>query len=168
MFRARSRGVSCTDWCTSAPTRAGVLRAPGGRASIFLEQHARVPGRERGNVTAIDPGADIQLQPGGDEKHADYVTARIPLAGHASPEWLRCYGKLADEQHPPLSARAEDEPDRSWIIVRVPATIPQEQLLQVLDAACDLIPKADAAEQAPPPAARAEAIVREWWAARRG
>ena len=123
---------------------------------------------KRGNVTAIDPGADIQLQPGEDEKHADYVTARIPLAGHASPEWLRCYGKLADEENPPLSARAEDEPDRSWIIVRVPATIPQERLLQVLDAACDLIPRADAAEQAPPPAARAEAIVREWWAARRG
>jgi hypothetical protein len=91
------------------------------------------------------------------------VTARIPLAGHATPEWLRCYRKLADEQNPPLPARAEDEPDRSWIIVHVPATIFQERLLQVLDAACDLIPKADAAEQAPPPTARAEAIVREWW-----
>src|SRR5436190_459459 len=99
---------------------------------------------------------------------ADYVMDRITLAGQANSEWLRCYGKLADEQNPALSARAEDEPDRSWIIVRVPANIPQEQLLQVLDAACDLIPKADAAEQAPPPAARAEAIVREGWAARRG
>jgi hypothetical protein len=39
------------------------------------------------------------------------VTARIPLAGHATPEWLRCYRKLADEQNPPLPARAEDEPD---------------------------------------------------------
>jgi hypothetical protein len=120
-------------------------------------------------VTAIDPGADIQLDPGGDEKHADYVTARIPLAGHVSPEWLRCYRKLVEEQKdPPLPARAEDEPDRSWIIVRVPATITDERLREVLDAACDLILKADVAEQAPPPTAKAEAIIREWWAVRRG
>jgi hypothetical protein len=119
-------------------------------------------------VTAIDPGADIQLHPGQDEKHADYVTARIPLAGHVTQDWLRCYRKLADEQKPPLPARVEDRPDRSWIIVRVPATITDQQLRQVLDAACDLIPQADATEQAPPPTARAEAIVREWWAARRG
>jgi hypothetical protein len=128
----------------------------------------RVPGRGRAKVTAIDPGADIQLHPGKDEKHADYVTARIPLAGHVSLDWLRCYRKVADEQDPPLPALAEDEPDRSWIIVRVPVTITGERLRQVLDAACDLIPRADAAEQAPPPTARAEAIVREWWAARRG
>ena len=124
--------------------------------------------RGRGKVTAIDPEVDIQLNPGTDEQHADYVTARIPLAGHVTPEWLRCYRQLVEEGHPPLPARAEDEPDRSWIIVRVPVTITDDRLLQVLDAACDLIPKADAAEQAPSPTARAEAIVRKWWAARRG
>ena len=121
-----------------------------------------------GKVTAIDPEADIQFNPGTDEMHADYVTARIPLAGHVTAEWLRCYRQLVEEGHPPLPARAEDEPDRSWIIVRVPVTITDDRLLQVLDAACDLIPEADAAEQAPSPTARAEAIVRKWWAARRG
>jgi hypothetical protein len=105
-------------------------------------------------VTAINPAAVIQLHPGKDERHADYVTARIPLAGHVNPDRLRCYRKLADEQQdPPLPALAEDEPDRSWIIVRVPVTITDETLRQVLDAACDLIPHADAAEQAPPPTA---------------
>jgi hypothetical protein len=150
------------------PIRVVVLRALGDGAPVFSGQHAGCEEGGRGKVTAIDPGADIQFNPGTDEKHADYVTARIPLAGHVTPEWLRCYRQLVDETHPPLTARAEDEPDRSWIVVRVPATITDDRLLQVLDAACDLIPKADAAEQAPPPTARAEAIVREWWAARRG
>jgi hypothetical protein len=149
--------------------RAGALRALAAwRAPYSRGQHAGCPEGGRGKVTAIDPGADIQLHPGQDEKHADYVTARIPLAGHVTQDWLRCYRKLADEQKPPLPARVEDRPDRSWIIVRVPATITDQQLRQVLDAACDLIPQADATEQAPPPTARAEAIVREWWAARRG
>jgi hypothetical protein len=119
-------------------------------------------------VTAIDPKVDIQLNPGTDKKEADYVTARIPLAGHVTPEWLRCYRQLVEEKHPPLPARAEDQYERSWIIVRVPATITDDRLRQVLDAACDLIPEADAAVQAAPPTARAEAIVRKWWAARRG
>jgi hypothetical protein len=119
-------------------------------------------------VTAIDPRVDIQLNPGTDKKDADYVTARIPLAGHVTAEWLRCYRQLVEEKNPPLPARAEDQYERSWIIVRVPATITDDRLLQVLDAACDLIPEADAAEQAPPPTARTEAIVRKWWAARRG
>jgi hypothetical protein len=119
-------------------------------------------------VTAIDPSVDIQLNPGTDEKHADYVTARIPLAGHVTAEWLRCYRQLVAEKNPPLPARAEDQYERSWIIVRVPATITDDRLLQVLDAACDLIPEADAAEKAAAPTARTEAIVRKWWAARRG
>ena len=168
MFRTSSRGISCTESCTSARSRS---RTPSARRWRAPYSRSSTPGARKGRakVTAIDPGADIQLHPGQDEKHADYVTARIPLAGHVTQDWLRCYRKLAEEQHtPPLPARAEDEPDRSWIIVRVPATITGEELRQVLDAACDLIPDADAAEQAPPPAARAEAIVREWWAARRG
>jgi hypothetical protein len=137
------------------------------RAKLVIGK--RLPGQGRSTVTAIDPGADIQLHPGKDQKHADYVTARIPLAGHVNPEWLRCYRKLAEEQKdPPLPAWAEDEPERSWIIVHVPVTITGQRLRQVLDTACDLIPKADAAEQAPPPTARAEAIIRKWWAARRG
>jgi hypothetical protein len=58
---------------------------------------------------------------------------------------------------------AQDLPDRSYILVRLPAALDRAVLRSVLSAAGELIAEADAAEQVPE-AAETEAIVREWWA----
>jgi hypothetical protein len=121
--------------------------------------------KEATRMTDIDAVADIKIYHSSDEDR-DQLSVRVPLAGHVTLEWLRCYRKLAQEKE--VSALAEDQPDRSWIIVRIPANTGREQLLAMLDVACNLIPEADGAGQAPPAAARAEAIIREWWAQRRG
>ena len=65
-------------------------------------------------MTDIDPSADIELT--GANEH---VTARIPLAGQVTGEWLGCYHRLARAAAVPV--RAETQPDRAWLVVTVPA-----------------------------------------------
>ena len=58
-------------------------------------------------MTDIDPSADIELTAANEQ-----VTARIPLAGQVTGEWLGCYHRLARAAAVPV--RAETQPDRAW------------------------------------------------------
>jgi hypothetical protein len=119
-------------------------------------------------MTDIDRAADVEIARGFAQ-----VTVRIPLIGHVSQEWLSFYNMLAQkwlarEQNVarpgrPVPLEANDLPDRSWIVVRLPASTDHAQVQSVLNAAHELITEVDAAEQAPQ-AAETEAIFREWWA----
>jgi hypothetical protein len=96
-------------------------------------------------MTDIDPRADIEINHG--EEH---VTARIPLAGQVTNDWLRYYQKLARARD--LPAEAVELPGRAWIVVRVPASDDHDEVLAMLDTARSLIAEVDAAAEQPPSA----------------
>jgi hypothetical protein len=112
-------------------------------------------------MTDIDPRADIELHPAD-----EYVTVRVPLAGAVTGEWLRSYQQLALATKVPVQAQARD--DRAWIVVTVPASTDQADVVATMDAARSLIAEADAAAERPSATAMVEAGVRDWWADRRG
>jgi len=108
------------------------------------------------------------------------VTARIPLTGHVSQNWVSRCGGLAHQwsahsgnenafhRHGESVIEAQDLPDdRSWVIIRLPAAVDRAIVQSVLNAARDMIAETDAAEQVPQ-AAETETTVREWWASQRG
>jgi hypothetical protein len=105
----------------------------------------------------IDPAANIDLHSTG--KH---VTARIPLAGQVTGEWLERYQRLARAAAVP--AQAGSGPGRAWIAVTVPVGSSHAETAQVLDAARALIAEADADALRSPADAQAEAGIRDWWA----
>jgi len=109
-------------------------------------------------MTDIDPKSDIELSTADGQ-----VMVRVPLAGHVSGAWLRCYQRLARATEVPVQAQAQ--PDRAWIVVSVPADGNQKEVAATLDAARALIAEADAAERVPA-TAQAESIARDWWARR--
>ena len=80
-------------------------------------------------------------------------------------EWLRRYQRLARATGVPVQAQAH--PDRTWIVVSVPADGNQREVAATMDAARALIAEADAGERAPA-ATQAEGIVRDWWATQAG
>ena len=112
-------------------------------------------------MTDIDPEADIELHPAG-----EHMTVRVPLAGHVTSEWLRCYQKVALASQVPAQARALH--DRAWIVVNVPASSDKADVVATMDAARALITQADAAADQPGATAKAEAMVRDWWSSRGG
>jgi hypothetical protein len=91
-------------------------------------------------MTDIDPQADIELHPAD-----EHVTVRVPLAGTVTGEWLRCYQKLAQATKVPVQAQARH--DRAWIVVTVPASTDQGEIVATMDAARALIAQADAAAE---------------------
>jgi len=121
-------------------------------------------------MTDIDRAADIEVSRGFAQ-----VTVRIPLTGLVSQEWLSVYNSLAhkwiahsgNENAFPRRGEgvmeAQGEPDRSWIIIGLPAGLDRAVVQSVLNAAREVIAETDAAEQAPQ-AAETEAAIREWWA----
>ena len=125
-------------------------------------------------MTDIDRAADIEVSRGFAQ-----VTIRIPLTGPVSEEWLSAYKSLAhrwmvhsgNENSFHRSGadvmEAHDEPDRGWIVIRLPAALDRALVQSVLNAALQIIVEADAVEQAPQ-AAQIEAAVREWWARQGG
>jgi hypothetical protein len=125
-------------------------------------------------MTDIDRTADIEVSRGFAQ-----VTVRIPLTGHVNQEWLSHFTHLAQKwmahsgnEKAFLRAGegvldAQDLPDRSWIIIRLPAALDRAVVQSVLNAAREMITEADAAEQVPQ-AAETEASVREWWGSQRG
>ena len=123
-------------------------------------------------MTDIDRAADIEVSRGFAQ-----VTVRIPLTGLVSQEWLSHYQSLAHKwaahegdafpRHGDGVMEAQGLPDRSWIVVRLPAGFDRAVVQSVLNAARELVAETDAAEQAPQ-AAETEAAVREWWARQRG
>ena len=116
---------------------------------------------DRGATTDIDPTADIELNTSN-----DHVTARIPLAGPVSGEWLRCYERLARAAAVPV--QAETRPDRAWLVATLPASSNQAEIAETLDAALALIAESDTAVLRAPAAAQAEASIRDWWGRAQG
>jgi hypothetical protein len=138
---------------------AGSVRVSALARAVLSEQKA--PALQRGGrirMTDIDPQADIELHPAD-----EHVTVRVPLAGPVTGEWLRYYQQLALAAKVPVQAQAHDE--RAWIVVSVPASSDQGEVVATMDAARALIAEADAAAR-PPATTKAEASVRDWWAAR--
>jgi len=121
-------------------------------------------------MTDIDHAADIEVSRGFAQ-----VEVRIPLTELVSQEWLSVYNSLAhrwiahsgNENAFPRRGEgvmeAQGQPDRSWIVIRLPAALDRAVVQSVLNAARETIAEVDAAEQAPQ-AAETEAAVREWWA----
>ena len=121
-------------------------------------------------MTDIDRAADIEVSRGFAQ-----MVARIPLTGLVSQEWLSVYNSLAhkwivhsgnENAFPRMGEgvmEAQREPDRSWIVIRLPAVLDRAVVQSVLNAAREIVAEADAAEQVPQ-AAETEAAVREWWA----
>jgi uncharacterized membrane protein len=108
-------------------------------------------------MTDIDRQADIEIYP-----TDDYVTVRVPVAGPVNGQWLRSYQSLALAAEVPVQAEAHH--DRIWIVVHLPSSGDQGQVVATLDAAWALMADADAADRP----STAEATVRDWWAGRRG
>jgi hypothetical protein len=128
--------------------------APGGKAEAMPRRH-----QDDRRVLDIDPAADIELH-----STNEHVTARLPLAGQASDEWLECYQRLARAAAVPV--QAEPDQDRAWIAVTVPAGTGNAEIARTFDAARALIAEADAAALRAPAAGEAEASIREWWSRR--
>ncbi len=130
-------------------------------ARRYSRSRGRPALRKEGRVTMtdIDPRADIELHPAN-----EHVTVRVPLAGQVTSEWLGCYQKLALASEVPAQAQADQ--DRAWIVVNVPASSAQGDVVATMDAARALIAEADAAARTPA-TETAEASVRGWWAGRR-
>lgn len=112
-------------------------------------------------MTDIDPTADVELTSAN-----EHTTARIPLAGQVTGQWLGSYHRLAHAAAVPV--RVETRPDRTWIVVTVPAASSHAEIAEILDAALMLITEADTATSRALPATQAEASIRDWWARRRG
>ena len=110
-------------------------------------------------MTDIDPESDIELH-----TINEHVVVRVPLAGPVTGEWLRRYQRLARATGVPVQAQAH--PDRTWLVVSVPADGNQRDVAATMDAARALIAEADASERAPA-AAQAESMVRDWWTRKR-
>jgi len=125
-------------------------------------------------MTDIDRTVEIDVSRGFAQ-----VTVRIPLTGAVSQEWVSHFTNLAhkwmahsgNENAFPRAGEgvleAQGQPDRGWIVVRLPAALDRAVVQSVLNAAREMIAEADAAEQMPQ-AAETEATVREWWASQRG
>jgi hypothetical protein len=108
----------------------------------------------------IDLTADVEVQ-----CSSETVTARIPLAGPVTREWLGCYDRLAHAVAVP--AQGEMDAERAWIIVTLPAGDSHAEIAEALDAALALMGESDTAVLRAPPTAQAEASVRDWWGQRR-
>ena len=114
----------------------------------------------------IDRTADIKVATA-----QGMVTAEIPLAGHASKDWLEFFRELASKRWPAPSPRpvaeAAEREDRTWVIVRLPAASTALQPESELDAVSALISEANGMEQhSLSGAAQTEAAIRGWWARR--
>ena len=108
-------------------------------------------------MTMIDPQEKIRIN------HGEKVTVRIPLAGRATVEWLRCYRKLAKDSN--VRTRAVGLADRAWIVVQIASS---DNVRKTLDTAFSLIAEADTLADQSPAAAPVEAIIHEWWAGQGG
>jgi hypothetical protein len=109
-------------------------------------------------MTEIDTAADIDVV-----MHGDGVTIGIPLAGPATVEWCEHYQAMARRQN--LPARAETLPARAWIRVDLPSSTDRQEVVATLDAARDLVAKADTTGDEDP--AQLSAAIRDWWAGQR-
>ena len=107
----------------------------------------------------IDSTVDIKITSG-----QRMVTVAIPLAGHASEDWLKLFRVLAAPLTQEAQPEAEQREDRTWVIVKLP-TRTDVHPESALDAVSAVISKANSADQqSQAAAARTEAAIRDWWA----
>jgi hypothetical protein len=107
----------------------------------------------------IDSTVDIKITSG-----QGTVTVAIPLAGHASEDWLKLFRGLAAHLTREAQSEAEQREDRTWVIVKLPVgtDVHPESALDAVNA---VISKANSADQQfQAAAARTEAAIRDWWA----
>jgi hypothetical protein len=106
----------------------------------------------------IDRTVDIEVTAALQE-----VTAAIPLAGHASEHWLALFRSLSS-QRIQAPTEAEQQEDRTWVLVKLPATSTDLQVGAVLDTVSALISEVNGLEQRfQSGAAQTEAAIRGWW-----
>jgi hypothetical protein len=110
-------------------------------------------------MTEINADADIDIVWTEQE-----LTVRIPLAGEVPLEWCERYQGMAHRKNIP--ARAEQSPERTWIVVALPASIGRSDVVATMDAARDLITDVDASEESQG-AEETETTIRQWWAKQR-
>jgi len=107
----------------------------------------------------IDHTVDIQVTAA-----QGTVTAAIPLTGHASEHWLTLFRMLAS-QLAPQQPEADAREDRTWVIVKLPASSTNRHPESMLDAVSALISQVNGMEQqSQSDAAQTEVAVRNWWA----
>lgn len=107
-------------------------------------------------MTAIDPQSDLEI------RIADgQLTVSVPLDRPVTDEWAQRYQLLARATN--TSAYAQADADRSWIVVRLPASSNEVQVQAVMDAARALISQADVAAPRTSLTTPAEQNIREWW-----
>jgi hypothetical protein len=111
-------------------------------------------------MTDIDTSAEIDIV----WREHD-VTVSLPLAGEVPAAWSRRYDELARRQG--LEAQAQDHPERTWIVVTMPAATEPSEMVSALEQARDLIANADAVAEEPPDAEQTAAVIRKWWASQR-
>jgi hypothetical protein len=111
-------------------------------------------------MTDIDTSAEIDIV-----WREQEVAVSLPLAGEVPAAWARRYDALARRQG--LEAQAQDHPGRTWIVVTMAAATGSSEMVTALEAARDLIAKADTAAEEPPDAEETAAAIRRWWARQR-
>jgi hypothetical protein len=110
----------------------------------------------------IDRTADIKVTAA-----QGMVTAAVPLAGHASEHWLTLFRMLASQLGPAprYHPEAEEQEDRTWVIVNLPPASEDQHPEPTLDAVSAVISEVNGMEQQfQSAAAQTEAAIRDWWA----
>lgn len=114
-------------------------------------------------MTDIDPGANVAVTPIYDinqDQDGAYLSVRIPLAGHLEQHQLHSYRERARSKG--ITAHAEDQPDRTWIIIHVPYSSDPQSIWALLDDARALVTDADL-PIGPLTMAEPDLVIRRWW-----
>ena len=106
-------------------------------------------------MTAIDAHAEITLRTTDEQ-----VSAELPLTEPVTEAWARRYGNLARATDVPAVAHTAD--GRAWIEVRLPGRSDLELVNATMNAARDLVARADATD-ADPIGTPVEDGIRTWW-----
>jgi len=110
-------------------------------------------------MTAIDPRAELNVR-----TTSEWVSADLPLVQPVTDAWALHYESLARAMEVPAVAHTDD--GHAWIEVRLPAGSDPEQVADTMDAARDLVERANTAN-AVPIGSPAEDSMRAWWAGAR-
>jgi hypothetical protein len=110
-------------------------------------------------MTAIDRRAEINVR-----TTDEWVSVELTLSGAVTDAWTRRYERLAHATDVPAVAHTDD--GRAWIEVKVPARSRPEHVADTMNAARELVARADTADESPV-ASPVEDSVRAWWASTR-
>jgi hypothetical protein len=108
-------------------------------------------------MTNINPHGDIGIF-----YQEDNLVVAIPLDAEVTHMWRRRYEAGARAKG--MNVQVHNREGSSLIQLTVPIQTEADDVLNMLDAARDLIAQADAVEQSPAVSNSPEAIARQWWA----